>query len=308
MATSTAQGGGMGLQMEVVSEWLLTSGLRIALILVIMYVSMRVARFIAGRIFTIFTAQDCSEIKKRAETFTSIIRILMTIGIVAVGGVSILSELGVEIGPVLAAAGVVGLAVGFGAQHLVQDVISGFFLLLEDQIRVGDVVEVAGKNGLVERLTPRTVVLRGGDGSVHFVRAGQINIVTNMTKDFSRYVLDVGVAYREDVDRVMAVLRGIDAELRADPKFGPDIIEPIEMLGVDRFADSAVVIRARLATRPGRQWAVGREFNRRLKRRFDAEGIEIPFPHVTVHMGHGGQADALPLPAQAKAGKGESAA
>ncbi len=281
MATSGVQ----GLHMDMVSGWLLTSGLRIALILVIMYVATRAARFVATRIFAVFTAKDSSEIKKRADTFTSIIRMLMTIGIVAMGVVSILSELGVEIGPMLAAAGVLGLAVGFGAQHLVQDVISGFFLLLEDQLRVGDVVEVAGKSGLVERLTLRTVVLRSLDGSVHFVRAGQINIVTNMTKDFSRYVLDVGVAYRENVDRVMEILRELDAELRADPVLGPGMTEPIEILGLDKFTDSAFVIRARLTTKPGRQWEIGREFNRRLKKRFDAEGIEIPFPRMTVYTG-----------------------
>lgn len=271
--------------LDAAGVWLLSSGLRIVLILVIMFVALRAARFVSERIFTIFSAREDTEIKKRAATLTAIIRVVLNMAVVVIGGVIILSELGVEIGPILAAAGVLGLAVGFGAQHLVQDIISGFFLLLEDQIRVGDVVEVAGKSGVVEGVTLRTVVLRDLHGNVHHVRNGQINIVTNMTKGYSRYVLDLRVAYNEDVDRVMAILRELDAELRTDPELGPDILEPVEILGVDKFTESAVIIRARLTTKPVRQWVVGREFNRRLKKRFDAEGMEIPFPSRTIYMG-----------------------
>jgi len=197
----------------------------------------------------------------------------------------ILGEFGVKIGPILAAAGIVGLAVGFGSQQLVQDIISGFFILLEDQIRVGDVVEIAGKSGLVEKVSLRMTVLRDLSGNVHFVRNGKIDFVTNMTKEYSRYVFDIGVAYREDVDAVMQVLKEIDAELRTDDAYKDDILEPLEILGVDRFADSAVVIKARTTTKPIQQWRVAREFNRRLKKRFDALGIEIPFPHLTVYPG-----------------------
>jgi small conductance mechanosensitive channel len=208
----------------------------------------------------------------------------------------ILGEIGIEIGPILAAAGVVGLAVGFGAQHLVQDLLAGFFILLEDQIRVGDVVEVAGKGGLVEQVSLRTVVLRDLAGNVHYVRNGQIDAVTNMTKEYSRYVFDVSIAYRENVDEVMNVIREIDAGLREDPEFGPDILAPIEILGVDRFADSAVVIKARTTTRPIQQWRVGREFNRRMKQRFDELDIEIPFPHVTLYMGQAKNGESPPVP------------
>jgi moderate conductance mechanosensitive channel len=196
-----------------------------------------------------------------------------------------LDAIGLQIGPMIAAAGIVGLAIGFGAQSLVQDVISGFFILLEDQVRVGDVVQLNDKGGLVERITLRTIILRDLAGSVHYVRNGKIDIVTNMTKDYSRYVFDVGVAYRENVDEVIEVLKEIDAGLRADPDFKDDILQPIEILGLDRFADSALIIRARTTTKPIKQWRVGREFNRRLKMKFDELGIEIPFPHLTVYPG-----------------------
>jgi small conductance mechanosensitive channel len=207
----------------------------------------------------------------------------------------ILAELKIPIGPVLAATGVVGVAVGFGAQHLVQDIISGFFILLDDQIRVGDVVQVADKGGLVERLNLRMVVLRDLSGNVHYVRNGKIDIVTNMTKDYSRYVFDIGIAYRENVDEVIEIIKQVDEELRSDPAFGPDILEPIEILGLDQFAESAIIIKARTKTKPIKQWGVAREFNRRLKRTFDEKDIEIPFPHVTLYMGQDKTGEAAPL-------------
>jgi small-conductance mechanosensitive channel len=205
----------------------------------------------------------------------------------------ILAELDIQIGPVLAAAGVVRLAVGFGAQHLVQDVISGFFILLDDEIRVGDMVQIADKSGSVERLNLRMVVLRDLSGNVHYVRNGKIDVVTNMTKDYSRYVFDIGVAYREDVDEVIKVIQQVDEELRNDPAFGPDILEPMEILGLDQFAESAIIIKAR--TKPIKQWNVAREFNRRLKKTFDEKDIEIPFPHVTLYMGQDKTGEAAPL-------------
>jgi len=212
----------------------------------------------------------------------------------------ILGELGVEIGPILAAAGIVGFAIGFGAQNLVQDIISGFFILLEDQIRVGDVVEIAGKGGLVEKITLRMIVLRDLAGNVHFVRNGEINIITNMTKEYSRYVFDIGVAYREDVDKVIEVIQQVDEGLRGDPEFKDDILEPIEILGLDQFANSAVIIKARTKTKPIKQWRVAREFNRRLKKKFDERNIEIPFPHVTLYMGEDKQGQATPLNVEMK--------
>jgi small conductance mechanosensitive channel len=208
---------------------------------------------------------------------------------------TILGELGVEIGPVLAAAGIAGLAVGFGAQSLVKDVINGFFILLEDQIRVGDVVKVAGQGGVVEKVNLKMTVLRDFSGNVHYVPNGSIDLVTNMTKEYSRYVFEIGVAYREDVDEVSAVIREVDEDLRNDPDFCQDILEPIEVFGLDQFGDSALIIKARVKTKPIKQWRVAREFNRRLKRKFDEKNIEIPFPHVTLYMGQDKQGEAAPM-------------
>jgi moderate conductance mechanosensitive channel len=200
----------------------------------------------------------------------------------------------VNIGPLIAGAGVVGIAVGFGAQKLVQDVITGVFILMEDTISVGDVADVGSHAGLVEALTIRSVRLRDLAGSVHTVPFSAVSSVINMTKDFSHFVLDVGVSYREDTDQVVEVLKEIDAEMRAEPEFARRMIAPIEILGVDSFADSAVIVKARLKTRPIEQWTVGREFNRRMKKRFDALGIEIPFPHLTMYFGVDKQGGAPP--------------
>ncbi len=196
-----------------------------------------------------------------------------------------LSELGIDITPLIAGAGVFGIAIGFGAQSLVRDVISGFFILMEDTFVVGDVVDVGGNAGVVEAISHRTVKLRDLSGTLHTIPFGDVTRIKNLTKDFSYYLLNVGVAYRENVDQVMQVLRELGAELQEDVAFKFSILEPIEILGVDAFADSAVVIKARIKTRPIRQWAVGREFNRRMKNRFDELGIEIPFPHHTVYFG-----------------------
>jgi small conductance mechanosensitive channel len=179
----------------------------------------------------------------------------------------------------------VGLAVGFGAQTLVKDVINGLFILLQDLISVGDVAVFGDKGGLVEAVGLRTVTLRDLAGNVHVIPNSSIETVTNMTKGYSRYVFDVGVAYRENVDEVMEVLRELGEEMQNDPTYKEDILEPLEILGVDSFADSAVIIKARITTKPIRQWAVGREFNRRMKKAFDERGIEIPFPHHTIYMG-----------------------
>ena len=281
--------------MEKAVTWLLSSGLRVFFILVLTVIGLKISHIISKRLFILFYDKKDEEFKKRANTLSSIIRYILSIGIIIVAALMILGELGIAIGPILAAAGVLGLAVGFGAQNLVQDIISGFFLLLEDQIRVGDVVDIAGKAGLVEKVTLRMIILRDLAGNVHYVRNGQIDVVTNMTKDYSRYVFDIGVAYREDVDEVIEVIQLVDEELRGDPEFGIDILEPIEILGLDQFADSAIIIKARTKTKPIKQWRIGREFNRRLKKKFDERNIEIPFPHVTLYMGEDKQGQATPL-------------
>jgi moderate conductance mechanosensitive channel len=267
-------------------DWLLMQGPGIVFTLILGFVALKVATLLASRL-TSFLQRDKSDIEfqKRADTLSGVVRWALQTGIIVVTLMMLLGKVGVEIGPIIAAAGIVGLAVGFGAQNLVQDIISGFFILLEDQVRVGDVVQLDGRGGLVERITLRMIVLRDLAGNVHYVRNGKIDVVTNMTKDYSRYVFNIGVAYREDVDEVIGVIKQVDEELRADPEFKDDIIQPIEVMGLDEFGDSALIIKARTTTKPIKQWRVGREFNRRLKLAFDKQGIEIPFPHLTLYPG-----------------------
>lgn len=278
-------------------NWIIASGPRIIVILVLMFLGIKLSHVVAGRIFALVGRRRImdEEYKKRADTLRAVIAYLISATVIVLASLMVLAELKIQIGPILAAAGVVGVAVGFGAQHLVQDVISSFFILLDDQIRVGDVVQVADKGGLVERLNLRMVVLRDLSGNVHYIRNGKIDIVTNMTKDYSRYVFDIGVAYREDVDEVIKVIRQVDEDLRRDPAFESDILEPIEILGLDQFGESGVIIKARTKTKPIKQWNVAREFNRRLKKRFDEENIEIPFPHVTLYLGQNKAGHAPPL-------------
>jgi small-conductance mechanosensitive channel len=226
-----------------------------------------------------------SESAKRAETLVRLIRQAVYLALWTAVILVLLQEVGLEIGPILAGAGILGLAVGFGAQNLVRDVISGFFLILENQVRVGDVAIINGTGGLVEKVNFRTLVLRDLAGVVHVFPNGTISTLSNMTHEWSAYVFDIGVAYKEDTDRVVAVLERVLGEMQADETFGPLILETPEIMGVDKFADSAVVIKGRIKTLPIRQWMVGREFLRRVKRTFDEEGIEIPFPHQTVYFG-----------------------
>ncbi len=280
------------------SEWLLKDGLRILLILILMFVFIKIAHLVTDSLFRRFQKgkrEADGEFKKRADTLSSIAGSVLTVCIVIIAVITIMALLDIPIGPVLASAGIVGVAIGFGAQHLVRDVISGFFILFDDQIRVGDVVQIADKGGLVEKINLRMTILRDLAGNVHYVRNGEISVVTNMTKEYSRYVFEVGVAYREDVDEVIEVIKEVDENLRSDPEYKDDILEPIEILGLDQFADSAIVIKARTKTKPIKQWAVGREFNRRLKRRFDEKDIEIPFPHVTLYMGQDKDGQSPPL-------------
>jgi small-conductance mechanosensitive channel len=267
-------------------EWAMSSGVRVLIIGVAMVVLLSLVRQVMGRLRRVYegTLPTPAQVK-RADTLTHVLRDVARVFILVVGSMMVLSELGIDLKPLLAAAGLSGLAIGFGAQSLVKDIISGFFILLEDSVRVGDVVEVAGVGGVVEEVKLRTITLRDLSGNVHVVPNGIVDRVKNMTKVFSYYLFDVGVAYKENVDDVMVVLREIAAELQADPLFSGDILEPLEMLGVDQFADSAVIIKCRIKTQPIKQWRVGREMNRRIKNTFDAKGIEIPFPHRTIYWG-----------------------
>lgn len=225
------------------------------------------------------------EASSRTKTLLPLLRRAILAALVVFGGLIVLSELGIDIAPLLAGAGVVGLAIGFGSQALVRDVITGLFILIEDTVSVGDVVTAGGHTGVVEDLSIRTIRLRDVEGSVHIIPFGDVTSVINLTKDYSFALVDIGVAYREDTDHVSDVIRAVAEEMRADPAWSPVVLEPIEIFGVNELADSAVIIRTRIKTPPVKQWGVKRELLRRIKKRFDAEGIEIPFPHTTVYFG-----------------------
>jgi moderate conductance mechanosensitive channel len=227
------------------------------------------------------------EAVKRATTLGRVFRYIVGVVISLIAVMLVLGELGVSVAPILGAAGVVGIAVGFGAQSLVKDYFTGFFILLENQIRQGDVVHIADKSGLVEEITLRYIRLRDYDGNVHYVANGLVTTVTNMSRGFAQSVIDVGIAYREDIDEAFGVMRSVAAEMRADPTFAPRILDELEVAGVEKWADSAVILRCRFKVAPLEQWTVRREFLRRLKAAFDARGIEIPFPHLTVYAGAG---------------------
>lgn len=265
--------------------------LRVGLVFVVGYIAIRFARLGLQQLerVMILTSDDSDQqsgtAQKRAATLAGILRTIAQTGIWAIVIIESLQVVGLDIAPILAGAGIIGLAVGFGAQNLVRDLISGFFIILEDQIRLGDVAVINGTGGLVETITFRTIALRDFSGVVHIFPNGSINTLSNMSKDWSAFVLDMGVAYKEDTDRVVAVMQAIGEELRQDQELGPLMIEPIEVVGIENFADSAVTIRARIKTKPLEQWKVGREYRRRIKKAFDAQGIEIPFPHQTLYMG-----------------------
>lgn len=229
--------------------------------------------------------RDINETEKRINTLQGITWGMARVLILSLYSIILLKKFGVDIAPIIAGAGILGLAVGFGAQELVRDFISGFFILLEDQIRTGDVAVINGTNGLVERIELRTITLRDFNGVVHIFQNGKIDTLSNMTKEWSAMVFDIGVAYKEDVDHVMDVMSNVGAELANDSEWKGEILEPIKILGLQSFDDSAVVIRARIKTKPIRQWDVGREYRRRLKKEFDRLNIEIPFPHRTIYWG-----------------------
>ncbi|HUV37334.1 MAG TPA: mechanosensitive ion channel family protein [Patescibacteria group bacterium] len=273
--------------LDLLVQWAISSGIRIVIIIVGAFIVLRIFRLLIRKSKQKFTGRDRLDVEgqKRAETMSHILENTLRVVVLIAALLMILKEIGIDIGPLLAGAGIVGLAVGFGAQSLVKDVISGFFILMENQMNVGDVVRVAGEAGLVEAIKLRTTVLRDLEGNVHVVPNGAISVLTNMTKEWSRALLDIGVAYKEDVDHVSDILREVAEEMRNDGEFAPMILEPLEVLGLDSFGESSVNIRVMFKTIPLKQWAVAREFRRRVKKAFDERGIEIPFPHRTLYMG-----------------------
>jgi small conductance mechanosensitive channel len=270
--------------------------LRIGIILVIAWIMLALSR----RLIPLLRRQlqkrtDDPEQLKRLDTLGRVFRYVVAVAITLIAGMLVLSELGVSIAPILASAGVVGLAIGFGAQSLVKDYFTGFFLLLENQIHQGDVVEIAGLGGLVEEVTLRHVRLRDYEGSVHYVPNSAITTVTNRSRDYAYALVDIGIAYREDVETVFGVIREIAAEMRADATLGPLILDDVDLAGVDAWGDSAVTIRFRIKVLPLQQWTVKRAFLLRLKKAFDRLGIEIPFPHLTVYPGQAKDGTAPPF-------------
>ncbi len=250
-----------------------------------------------GRILSIYLLREKRGrmVSQKTKTLVPMIRTAYNVGTVFVGVIVILGSLGVDTTPILAGAGIVGLAVGFGSQTLVKDVINGLFILFEESIRVGDWAQLGNNNGEVESVGLRTVRLRDLSGNVHVIPNSSIDSITNFSKEFSRSVMDIGVAYREDIDEVMDVLKEVGEELYNDPDFQDSILSPLEVFGLDRFEDSAVIIKIRFVTKPLKQWGVRREFYRRMKRVFDERGIEIPFPHRTVYMGEPKEGPAPPV-------------
>lgn len=260
------------------------SATRIALIVLAAWIAIAIAqRGIKALRERISSRLDDRAAVQRAATLGRVFRYLVAVIISLIAVMLILAEVGISVAPILGAAGVVGLAVGFGAQSLVKDYFTGFFLLLEDQVRQGDVVKLGEHAGVVEEITLRYMRLRDYDGHVHYVPNGTVSTVVNMSRGHAYAVVDIGVAYREDPDRVMDAMREVGREMRADPIHAARILDDLEIAGVDRLADSAVIIRARFRVAPLEQWTVKRDYLRRIKLAFDRHGIEIPYPQLTVH-------------------------
>ncbi len=271
--------------------------LRIAVILAIAWGMLALSRKLIPMLREKLQKQtDDPEQFNRLQTLGRVFRYTAAVTIILVAGMLVLSEIGISIAPILASAGVIGIAIGFGAQSLIKDYFNGFFLLIENQVHQGDVVEVAGLGGLVEEITLRYIRLRDYEGTVHFVPNGAVTTVSNRSRGFAFALLDVGVAYREDVDEVFAVIREVAAAIREDATLGPLILEDLDLAGVDAWADSAVMIRFRIKVRPLQQWTVKRAFLHRLKQEFDRRGIEIPYPHLTLYAGQNKDGKAPPLP------------
>ncbi|MFA6600974.1 MAG: mechanosensitive ion channel family protein [Candidatus Omnitrophota bacterium] len=232
----------------------------------------------------------------RLKTFSRLFKWLGSLTVTGLTVYLLLDNFGINVAPLLAGAGILGLAFGFGGQYLIRDIINGAFILIEDQYRINDVVEISGHNGLVESFNLRITKLRDFEGRMIYIPNGEVKTVINFTKDYSNAVLEIGIAYKENVDRVMQVLKELALLMRKDPYFGKLILEDLEMLGVDDFGESQITLKCRIKTLPIKQWEVAREFRRRVKNRFDELGIEIPFPHTTLYWGPGQHPDERKTP------------
>jgi small-conductance mechanosensitive channel len=289
-----------GMDPRGLAAWFFGSGLRIGLILLLSYTLVRITSLVVARFeqdVMEAAGQEYAEQAKRVRTLGNLLRSTLVVLVSCIALLMILRELNLDITPILTGAGIAGVAIGFGAQTLVKDVISGFFLLLENQVRVGDVVSINGTGGLCEAITLRTIVLRDESGAVHIFPNGSITTLANMSKDFSYYVINLAVDYDEDPDRVMAVMRDVAEELRTDERLGPVILQPLEVNGIDSFTESHIIIKSRIKTLPLKQWDVGRELRRRLMKRFAAEGIKFPTRQLVLHVAPG-EEERLGVPAR----------
>jgi len=268
--------------MRETTAWLRGPGLRILLIVLIAYglcraVSLLVTRF-EKELRAGVRLSNAREDAKRARTIGFVVNKVATVLIVGVAMVTVLNELGVNVAPLLTGAGIAGIALGFGAQWLIKDLLNGFCLILEDQVRVGDDATINGTDGLVEQINLRTIVLRDVRGTVHVFANGAITTLANQSKDFSHYVIDLNISYKEDPDRVSEVVREVDLDIRQDPDFAPLMLEPVQIHGVVGFAEWSMQLRVRIKTAPQQQWKVGREFRKRLRKALNRHGVAVPYP------------------------------
>jgi small conductance mechanosensitive channel len=273
-----------GLRLSTLKGWLFNNGLRIVVVITLAYLLLSATSVVVARLEKYLghaRTAPSPELAKRARTLGDLVGNVFRAAVIGVAAIVVLGDLGVNTTPILTGAGILGLAVGFGAQTLVKDIISGFFLILENQVRVGDVAEINGTGGLVEAITLRTIVLRDARGAMHVFACGSVNTLANLTKDYAYALLDIVVHYRHDTDEVIKVLEQTAATLQKDPAFAPSILAPLETLGIENLGDTGVTIRVRMKTLPQRQWDVAREFRRRIKKSFKENEIEIPFATPT---------------------------
>lgn len=265
--------------MTLLSTWIVTSGIRCLFIIIAAMCTVKILNWKIDKL-----QQKFSELPtNRFQTLSSILRLSMKLVVTGVAFALILSEVGVDLAPVLATAGVLGLAISFGAKELVQDVISGFFILLEDQLQVGDTVNIDGSTGTVEKVGLKTIVLRDPSGAVHYIRNGRVSKVQNMSKDYSYAVMNIGISYESDYELACSTMKDVAQELMNDETFKENFSGDFDLLGLAEFADSALIIRARFKTQAAKHWMVGREYNKRLKIAFDKAGIDFPYPTRTVY-------------------------
>lgn len=277
---------------SIFTRWLVTDLLSIFVLIILLIVVLRVSSTLVSNLKGLLlkrmayrNEEPNLEVEKRLNTLMGILRKTLRVVIWSIFGMIFLQKININIAPILTGAGIVGLAVGFGSQELVRDFLAGFFILLEDGIRTGDVVTLNGTSGSVEKIELRTITLRDSSGIVHIFQNGKINTISNMTKGWSAMVFNIGVAYKEDVTQVMQLMQEVGDGMFAEDEYKVKMLDTMEVSGLNDFGDSALVIRGRIRTRPGQQWGIGREYRKRLKETFDLHRIEIPFPHQTLYWG-----------------------